>query len=107
MGGQQAEEQPGRVPPSAGRVLRRLGLDHNHSHINAPSGVLPLSVHGLSIRDMETCLQDAIPRSLDISKHVLKGQVPACTMTCFNSTFHEHIFIKLSLCRFIKMILPS
>ena len=75
MGGEQDEEQPGGVPPAAHAVLWGVGLDHHHAHINATGGVLPLPVHCLSLRDMETRLQDAKWRYLDRSQRTQNDRV--------------------------------
>jgi len=52
-----------------------VGLEHHHSHNNAAGGVLPLPVHCLSLRDMETRLQDAKWRSLDRSQRTLNDKI--------------------------------
>jgi len=75
VGGEQAEEQPGGVPSAAHAVLWGVGLDHHHTHNNAAGGVLPLPVHRLSVRDLETRLQDAKWRSLDDSQRKLNDPV--------------------------------
>lgn len=94
MGGEQAEEQPGGVPPAAHAVLWGVGLDHHHAHINAAGGMLPLPVHRLSLRNMETRLQDAKWRSLDRSQRTLNVKVLGSITNRFDDIIKIKVFIK-------------
>jgi hypothetical protein len=56
--------------------------------------VLPLSVHCLSLRDMETRLQDAAWRSVDRKQRILNDKVLGSIINRFGGIININVFIK-------------